>query len=269
MQGTKEELQTRQSAGRGEDHEDSSEDVGEEQQKGGGFLVNEMVTGQTISPSNSKVYIMNKINMLQNVLSLQLRVNNLNIDQKKTSYARFKVKQRNIFGLALIDTGNLVHPSIVSGEFWEAIGGRINRTMGYKVGTADSQSDGLQVQGLREPWPIYLEGIEECYILEPLVIKGLSHSVNLGIAFLEENNLKLLCSEKEVVLMPVEDSSASRARLVVGNCSSFEHRRSGRIWRATKAQEISTQAWRIPPDKISIHIFQDGEEKNVGVYAKE
>ena len=82
--------------------------------------------------------------LLSNVCSLQHRVNKLNIDQKKTLYARFKVKQRNIFGLALIDTGNLVHPSIVSGEFWEAIGGRINRTMDCKVGTADGQSEGLQ-----------------------------------------------------------------------------------------------------------------------------
>ena len=62
--------------------------------------------------------------LLSNVCSLQHRVNNLNVDQKKTSYARFKVKQRNIFGLVLINTGNLVHPSIVSGEFWDAIGGR-------------------------------------------------------------------------------------------------------------------------------------------------
>ena len=30
------------------------------------------------------------------------------------SFACFKVKQRNIFGLALIDTGNLVHSAIVS-----------------------------------------------------------------------------------------------------------------------------------------------------------
>ena len=76
-----------------------------------------MVTGRTISPNNSNVYIMNKTNLLQNVLLLQLRVNNLIIDQKKTSFARFKVKQRNIFGLVLIDKGNLVHTSIVSGEF--------------------------------------------------------------------------------------------------------------------------------------------------------
>ena len=118
------------------------------------------------------------------------------------------MKQRNIFGLALIDTGNLVHPSIISREFWEAIGGRINRTMDYKVGTADGQSKGLQVLGLGEPWPIYLEGIEECYLLEPLVIRGLSHSVNLEISFLQEINLKLVCTEKEVALIPVKDGSS-------------------------------------------------------------
>ena len=70
----------------------------------------------------------------------------------------------------LIDTGNLVHSVIVSGEFWEPIGGKISNSVDYKVGTANSQSEGLQVQGVGEPWPIYLEGMEECYIIEPLVI---------------------------------------------------------------------------------------------------
>ena len=90
------------------------------------------------------------------------------------------MKQRNIFGLALIDTGNLVHSVIVSGDFWESIGGKISSPMDHRVGTADGQSEGLQVLGIGEPWPIYLEGMEECYVLEPLVIRGLSHSVNLA-----------------------------------------------------------------------------------------
>ena len=48
------------------------------------------------------------------------------------------MKQRNLFGLALIDTGNLVHFALVSGEFWEAIyGGKISNSMDYKVETAD------------------------------------------------------------------------------------------------------------------------------------
>ena len=75
-------------------------------------------------------------------------------------------EKRNLFGLALIDMGNLVHSGIVSCEFWEAIGGKISNSMDYKVGTADGQSEGLQVLGVGEPWLIYLEGMEECYILE-------------------------------------------------------------------------------------------------------
>ena len=59
--------------------------------------------------------------------------------------------------------------------------------------------------GLGEPWPIYLKGIEECYLLEPQVIPGLSHSVNLGITFLQRNRLKLVCTDEEVALMPVKD----------------------------------------------------------------
>ena len=43
--------------------------------------------------------------------------------------------------------------------------------MDYKVGTAGGQSEGLQVLGIGESWPIYLEGKEEFYIIEPLVIQ--------------------------------------------------------------------------------------------------
>ena len=69
--------------------------------------------------------------------------------------------------------------------------------MDYKVGIADGQSEGLQVLGLGEPLPIYLEGIVEC-------------------------------TKEEVSLMPVKDGSTSKARLVDGGCISFENRKSGR-----------------------------------------
>ena len=52
----------------------------------------------------------------------------------------------------LFDTGNLVHSTIVSGEFWEAIGGKVSNSMDYKVGTADSQLEGLKVLGVGKPW---------------------------------------------------------------------------------------------------------------------
>ena len=98
--------------------------------------------------------------MFSNVRSLQHKVNNLSVEKRKTSYARFKVKKRNLFGLALIDKGNLVHFAIASGEFLEAIGGQISNSIDCKIGTADSQRERLQVLGIGEPWPIYLEGIE-------------------------------------------------------------------------------------------------------------
>ena len=40
--------------------------------------------------------------------------------------------------------------------------------------------------------------MDECYVLELLVIQGLTHSVNLGISFLQEYNLKMICKEEEV-----------------------------------------------------------------------
>ena len=103
-----------------------------------------------------KNHLMNQVQAFPN------RVNHLSIQKRKTSFVRFKVKQQNIFGLALIDTGNPVHSGIESGAFWESIGGKIISPMDHRVGTADSQSEGLQVLGIGEPWPIYLVGIEEC-----------------------------------------------------------------------------------------------------------
>ena len=44
------------------------------------------------------------------------------------------------------------------------------------------------------------------------MIQGLSHSMNLEMSFLTRNNLKLICTEDEVALMPVKDGSASRVR---------------------------------------------------------
>ena len=108
--------------------------------------------------------------------------------------------------------------------------------------------------GLGEPLPIYLEGMEECYILEPLVIQGLSHSVNLGITFLQKSRLKLSCTEEGVILTPVKEGSNSIARLVDGGCVNFEDQKSGKTRRATKVQEISAQTWRIPREKMNINV---------------
>ena len=75
-----------------------------------------------------------------------------------------------------IDRYGKSSPAIVSWDFWESIGGKSNSPRDHWVETTDGQSEGLQVVGVGEPWPVYLERMEKCYILEPLVIRGLSHS---------------------------------------------------------------------------------------------
>ena len=125
--------------------------------------------------------------------------------------------------------------------------------MDHRVGIADSQSEGLQVLGMGEPWPILLEGMEESYILEPLVIQELSHSVNLGKAFLMKYRLKMNFMEEEVALMPVKDESAFRAQLMVGGCHNFISKMLGRVLKATMDHMISMQVWRIPHEKIDVN----------------
>ena len=111
--------------------------------------------------------------------------------------------------------------------------------------------------------------MEECYILEPLVIRGLSLIVNLGISFLKKHKLKLICMEEEDTLMPVKDGSALRAQLVDQGCHNFISKRTGRVVKATVDQRISVHVWRIPRKEIIINTLNERPEEAAGEYAKE
>ena len=49
------------------------------------------------------------------------------------------------------------------------------------------------------------------------------------MSFLQEYNLKMICTKEEVALMPVKDGSILRARLVDGGCHSFISKKSGAV----------------------------------------
>ena len=53
-----------------------------------------------------------------------------------------------------------------------------------------------------------------------------------------------------------------------GECHSFISLKSGKVLKATKAQRISTQVWRIPHEKISINAVSERPDEAVGVYAQ-
>ena len=89
------------------------------------------------------------------------------------------------------------------------------------------------------------------------------------MTFLQEYNLKMICMEEEVVLMPVKDGLTSRARQVDRGCHSFLSKKSGMVSQATNDQIISTHVWRIPWERTSINTLQERQEEAAGVYAKD
>ena len=57
--------------------------------------------------------------------NILMHLNNVNLverDDHKTSYEKFKLFKRDIYGLAVVDTGNLVKGTSVSSEFWKMMG---------------------------------------------------------------------------------------------------------------------------------------------------
>ena len=65
---------------------------------------------------SSSINVVHSENLKPGKLSDTSNLNVTVTKKRKTLFALFKVKQRNVFKLVLIDTGNLVHSAIVSGE---------------------------------------------------------------------------------------------------------------------------------------------------------
>ena len=71
-------------------------------------------------------------------------------DKDNTVYGRFKWFKRYIFGLAQVDTGNLVKSTLESKEFWDLMGGKVTVKCDLLVGTAEKEGKGLNVVGKGE-----------------------------------------------------------------------------------------------------------------------
>ena len=65
------------------------------------------------------------------------RPNSIVKEKGKTVYARFKWFICDIFGLALVDTRNLVKITLVSKEFWDLMGGKVTMKCDMHGGTAE------------------------------------------------------------------------------------------------------------------------------------
>ena len=94
--------------------------------------------------------------------NILVHLNNVNLverDDRKTSYVKFKLFKRDIYGLALVDTGNLVKGTLVSSEFWKMIGGKMLEESNARVNTAEKGGKGLRGLGKGERIRFYLDGL--------------------------------------------------------------------------------------------------------------
>ena len=90
-----------------------------------------------------------------------IHLNNVNLAEKddhKTSYVKFKLFKYDIYGPALVDTGNLVKGPLVSIEFWNAIGGKMLEKSNVRVIMLEKGGKGLKILGKGEKIKFYLDG---------------------------------------------------------------------------------------------------------------
>ena len=88
---------------------------------------------------------------------------------------------------------------------------------------------------------------------------------------MQKNRLRLVCTHRRRGNIDANDRQFSLDSKAIGQRMHQlqESKGQGRYgdWRVTREQEISTQTWRIPQEKITINVLKDGVEENVGVYA--
>ena len=65
----------------------------------------------------------------------------------KTSYVKYKLFKCDVYGLALVDTENLVKGILISKEFWEMMGGKMSGKSNACVDTAEKGGKRLRVLG--------------------------------------------------------------------------------------------------------------------------
>ena len=116
-------------------------------------------------------------------------------DNRKTYYMKYKLFMRNVYGLALVDTGNIVKGTLLSKEFWELMKGKMSGNSNARVGTAEKGGKGLKVLG--EKIKFYLYVLDWVFKVEPIVIEGLNHAVNFSMEFLLQQEVSIFCSVQE------------------------------------------------------------------------
>ena len=163
--------------------------------------------------------------------NILMHLNNVNLverDDRKTSYVKFKLFKRYLYGLALVNTGNLVKGTLVSSEFWKMIRGKMREESNARVHMAEKGVKGLRVLGKGERIKFYLDDLDHRFEVEPIVIEGLNHAVNFGIEFFRQQKVSISCTEKEVKLVTGSEGQEKLTRLCSAHGKPFPFTIKGR-----------------------------------------
>ena len=120
-------------------------------------------------------------------------MNKVEKDNRKTSFVKYKLFKHDIYGLALVDTGNLVN---VSSEFWKMISENMLEKSNALVSTAEKGGKGIRILGKGERIKFYLDWFDCVFEVEPIVIEGVNYAVNFGMEFLLQQELSISCRKQ-------------------------------------------------------------------------
>ena len=117
--------------------------------------------------------------------------------RRPVGYIRAKMFNRSVLIKTLIDSGNLF-ADLISADLARKLKLKISGNT-KKVGTANSQGT-VTILGRTNPIKLYLEGVQQPVQIHPYVVQDLAHPLNLGQAFLRENNVDMSFRSNGVVL---------------------------------------------------------------------
>ena len=116
----------------------------------------------------------NVMNWEENLILSLNHMNKMEKDDRKSFYVKYKLCKCDIYGLALVDTGNLEKSILVSSEFWEMIDGKMLEKSNVHEGTAEKGGKGLKVLGKGEKIKFYKDGLDQVFEVQPRLIEGLN-----------------------------------------------------------------------------------------------